>query len=643
MITKDNPSVYGKLFEKANEVLATSVVPLGDGKTVKAAASERGFEAGEITSIDGYFAYIDILGEYEQILLDAMARKNNGNAITATLENALKDFDPIFMCLPLDEPTFYINANTRKIEISKEFTGQQVQGDESAEIIWFSVDRYFDTTDLYNTNIYIQWEVDNNGKKREGLTPAFGRSLTIKPGQIVFGWALNQEITEAGSNVKFAVRFYVFDDKGENLIYSMSSLPSSLKINPSLNIDIEDDALVSEITVNKNHMIYQRLRASATPSLIPPAQPIIELDVYAVRENLVVQDTIDLDENGEAVLKAKAAIPDEQMGAGKIDYVWYYYDKNNKQIEVDKNAISMVYEKSTDKKVSRNDKYYELNGSEYQPVIPEAGANESPADKGWYEEQSKCVATIAGRYGISAYNRFNGSVESIHSKEADLFVIPFAVEPQFTPEETQVVISNDTGSATLKMNVTASDNGVIDGYQWFHSPEIDPALAEFTEISDAISNVLIVDGGTEDGFGRAANGLYKLQAVNTKNNDSFTKLSDIVIRVSEMIRTPVIKNYYVYKDGAATPAVYQPDDLMVFDVVNTVSIRPNFDTDIPADNYTYRWQNSADEGNLWEDVNNGDKSIYEIKVGTPGRFRCIVTATYNGQTAQCISDSFVVQ
>ena len=176
MITRDNPSVYGKLFEKANDVLANSLIVLNNGRTVAEEAAERGFnpEENSITSIDGYFTYIDILGEYEYILINAMPKDES--ELTDVIKAELEDFDPVFMCLPLDEPTFYINANTRKIEISKDFTGQQVQGDEVAEIIWFSVDRYFDTTDLYNTNIYIQWEVEKNGVKEQGLTPAFGRS-----------------------------------------------------------------------------------------------------------------------------------------------------------------------------------------------------------------------------------------------------------------------------------------------------------------------------------------------------------------------------------------------------------------------------------------------------------------------------------
>ena len=63
----------------------------------------------------------------------------------------------MWLILPRDEGLFEIDANSRKINIPAEFSrnGVGVQGDELAEIIYFSIDRYFDTTDLYDKDIFV--------------------------------------------------------------------------------------------------------------------------------------------------------------------------------------------------------------------------------------------------------------------------------------------------------------------------------------------------------------------------------------------------------------------------------------------------------------------------------------------------------
>ena len=49
-----------------------------------------------------------------------------------------------YLRLPLDEPMFEIDANTRKIAVPEEFkaNGLSVQGDHLAETVYFVIDRY---------------------------------------------------------------------------------------------------------------------------------------------------------------------------------------------------------------------------------------------------------------------------------------------------------------------------------------------------------------------------------------------------------------------------------------------------------------------------------------------------------------------
>ena len=113
MITKDT-SLYNDLFDKANALLGLS-------------KEDKGY----IKNIDSYFLKL-------------------GDIKTALGE----DIDISYFMLPIDEPLFEINANTRLIKIPDEFkNGISVQGDEIAETIFFSIDRYFDATDFYNDNI----------------------------------------------------------------------------------------------------------------------------------------------------------------------------------------------------------------------------------------------------------------------------------------------------------------------------------------------------------------------------------------------------------------------------------------------------------------------------------------------------------
>jgi hypothetical protein len=58
--------------------------------------------------------------------------------------------------LPLDEPRFSIDANTRDIIIPANFRKLVgVEGDHVAETLIFDIDRYFDFVDLYHDQMNI--------------------------------------------------------------------------------------------------------------------------------------------------------------------------------------------------------------------------------------------------------------------------------------------------------------------------------------------------------------------------------------------------------------------------------------------------------------------------------------------------------
>ena len=144
MITKQieqNTTKYQSLFEEATKAL------LPDGAEYNPDTA--------ISSLNEYFYYLHSL-------------------IKLRVENPSK-FKNKFMILPVDEELFEINANTREIIVPHSFKKTAgVEGDQVAEVIYFSIDRYFDTMDLNNQNIYIEW-IGPNGD--EGVSEEFIRDL----------------------------------------------------------------------------------------------------------------------------------------------------------------------------------------------------------------------------------------------------------------------------------------------------------------------------------------------------------------------------------------------------------------------------------------------------------------------------------
>jgi len=152
---------------------------------------------GAINTLDDYYSKLNEL--------IALARENNNYQH--------------FLRLPLDEPTFDIDANSRVITVPAEFkkNGLSVKNDEIAEIVYFTIDRYYDTIDLYSPdiNIIIQWEGAPDAKKESlsGLSAALFRDCIRIDGneKVIFGWAIDGRITKNAGTIKFAVHFYMLD------------------------------------------------------------------------------------------------------------------------------------------------------------------------------------------------------------------------------------------------------------------------------------------------------------------------------------------------------------------------------------------------------------------------------------------------
>lgn len=158
-----------------------------------------------------------------------------------------------FLRLPLDEPMFVIDANTRKISIPTDFStnGLSVQGDHLAETIFFKIDRYFDFVDLNTKDIYINWKLGD----QSGTSKNFIKSIDIEPGYIIFGWPVAKELTAKSGVLSFAVQICGKDASGA-LTYNFNTLASTIAIKDGL-------VLNAPIEVNVTNDILNMLTDSA--------------------------------------------------------------------------------------------------------------------------------------------------------------------------------------------------------------------------------------------------------------------------------------------------------------------------------------------------------------------------------------------
>ena len=131
-----------------------------------------------------------------------------------------------YLVVPFDEPYFEIDANTRIINIPDHFKkyGVGVSGDNTAEMLVFKVDRYFDHRDFNTTNVAINWSftpkttrVPIMGTPQKG----FAMDCELEPGYMVFGFIITREMALDGNGnlssgtLNFSVTFYDPDGSDE--------------------------------------------------------------------------------------------------------------------------------------------------------------------------------------------------------------------------------------------------------------------------------------------------------------------------------------------------------------------------------------------------------------------------------------------
>lgn len=306
-------------------------------------------------------AYESLFQEFTEYLT------NNGVGDHAPVTNLVGYFKALNACIernirppfkyyrvPIDEPTFDVNMDTRTITVPQKFVqyGLGVQGDVNAEIVIFKIDRLYDLMDLHrlvaNDGCWVQWS--HSGGKVTGnsevilsdvfentetviVKDAAGNAVLDENGEpvtkvisnpyIYAAWVLSDKITSAAGNVDFALRFFTTATNPENgkkyIDYSVSTQRASCKVNAALNLPIEG---VEVETLEE--LILSRPIYSGVINSMNGASPRITKNLIAGTYDLSVEGAEaalynEAFPNGVLKLEVAAESPDDK----DIVYQWY--------------------------------------------------------------------------------------------------------------------------------------------------------------------------------------------------------------------------------------------------------------------------------------------------------------------------------
>lgn len=612
MITKDT-SLYNELFDKANALLGLS-------------KEDKNY----IKNIDSYFLKLgdikDALGE---------------------------DIDISYFMLPIDEPLFEINANTRLIKIPDEFkNGISVQGDEIAETIFFSIDRYFDTTDFYDDFIVpvVQWKyADETGEGAYHLSATTGKaviedqnSATGGKIKVVFGWPISSEVTEKAKNIQFGVRFYTIVDENGNLIenwdqyadgtleYSFSTLNATTKINPSLAADLRGGNFQ---WIDKNSLIWARMRNSKPADLnLQAIAPIVE---FLIPNAGTIAD---LDETtGTVTLKTKVTYPSGTIATRIGDQIYEIrridYEGTDSLVAQGRTPsltedlggdFGIDYVLTQDKTRNENDSYYLLNddGAYVEYTDPEL-------INGLYEKVQTYNIDKAGKYYVRIINELDTNNKS--SSDSKWFEIALPSTPiigslsdvysailkAITDEETGE-ITYDT--ASISLSVTDTDGGIAPIYNWYKANEPTDDKDKMTLLTEVTLS--------EPTYIASEPGYYYLEAINERNNSQAFAISTNPIRVTYPATAPTLTYYY----GSTLNTIFPMSDSQIEAAIVSpgyFKIEPQADR---ADSYIYKWFKNKGSN----PVNTTDTiQITSNDVGST--YLCKISSYYNGSISEEVS------
>ena len=156
--------------------------------------------------------------------------------------------------IPENEKIYNIDLSKRTIE-APEFLS--VETDIDAEVIWFKVDRFFDTIDLYSGTCWIIYT------NAAGNSYFYAAPMQVTCGQygndyLLIPWLISKEVADKSGTVRFSFQFFKLSEDYQRFLYILNTQTTTSKILLNPNADIENTAEEDiENAVNSDSILGQ--------------------------------------------------------------------------------------------------------------------------------------------------------------------------------------------------------------------------------------------------------------------------------------------------------------------------------------------------------------------------------------------------
>lgn len=326
MITKYStaPAKYDSLFKDATNRLALLGVQKLDAEGQAIGVYNWDDKALQLESLEEYFSNLRnlIYGPANNEL------QPNDSADMALIQEGYR-----FLKLPVDEPHFMIDANTRKVEVPEAFkqNGIAVVGDEVSEVLFFEIDRFYDATDLSQQDIAFFWSHTADKDNTIYSTPAFFSVVESNfegDDKLIFGWPITSDLTRMAGKITFSVRFFkkddtVVGDEAYSLLYSLSTQPQTVNVSSGLVYDIDDDVMLDN---RLNFILSKRIVNSPIGRQDPPSKPVAIFAATKINDTFK-KEVIDVTEQitTDQVLAVLGCKDDN----GTLKYAWMRKNADN--------------------------------------------------------------------------------------------------------------------------------------------------------------------------------------------------------------------------------------------------------------------------------------------------------------------------
>lgn len=544
-----NVEYYKDLFKEITEILSNFVEnyidigssPVDDNGVVTEIVIKSGvdkkyyrYEFGEMKEVDFSTSYgKQVAKDLYQAYLDVEKEVDSLEDYFGIIKTITDCINTNYQILPLiarngvfiniEEP-FEINANTRTIKPPNNNYTYAVSGDNLAETIYFSIDRYFDNEDLNTHNIAVLSSI--NGKKFQ--TPIEVKDITSVPNKIIFGWPIGKTITKQTSGtLEFSIRFYTV--KGTEVDYSLNTLPAHITIKNSLDFlsDAETDyENGDEIIIDQSARFARELLQNG--DIYKTAA--IQTPVFYYETPQPENGDYEITSTSSASLSAAAYSPD----ALNIEYEWIKENKAEGESLTYQNEYISIGNTITQKDIDKYQIFYskdELNNY-HQELITEPIT-------GGEQEYYRLGSTITGITGPGLYQCIAKAKRSdIRYKvgKSSIFKIP---EPS-------------KFGITLKSGVKESD-----------------LIYRFGKNEDEDSAKEFLNGITEN----------VMENSNLKKDITLNLSGPVNNNIYTFSKTNTLNNYSVVSNNSFEVTIYDamPSDLNDSITYNCISLDENFD------------------------------------------------------------------